>query len=101
MREAIAAIFIIFGLIVFMISIFGIFRFKYVLNRMHAAALGDTLGLGLIVVGLMIYSLNFFVVAKLLLIILFFWLSAPIATHSIAKVEVLTNKNYEERVREK
>ncbi|NCC16136.1 MAG: monovalent cation/H(+) antiporter subunit G [Clostridia bacterium] len=101
MREAIAAIFIIFGLIVFLISIFGIFRFKYVLNRMHAAALGDTLGLGLIVVGLMIYSLNFFVVAKLLLIILFFWLSAPIATHSIAKVEVLTNKNYEERVREK
>lgn len=101
MREVISAIFIIFGLIVFLISIFGFFRFKYVLNRMHAAALGDTLGLGLIVVGLMIYSLNFFVVAKLLLIILFFWLSAPIATHSIAKVEVLTNKNYEERVREK
>ncbi|MDD4843093.1 MAG: monovalent cation/H(+) antiporter subunit G [Anaerotignum sp.] len=101
MREVIAAIFIIIGLIVFLLSIFGIFRFKYVLNRIHAAALGDTLGLGAIVVGLMIMSVNFFAAAKFFLIILFFWLSGPIATHSIAKVEILTNKNYEERVREK
>lgn len=101
MREVIAAIFIMIGIIVFLLSMFGIFRFKYILNRIHAAALGDTLGLGSIVVGLMILGTDIFVVAKLLLIILFFWLSGPIATHSIAKVEILTNKNYEERVREK
>mgnify|MGYP001001362536 CR=1 FL=1 len=101
MREIIAAVFIIGGLLVFILSLIGVFRFKYVLNRMHAAALGDTLGLGLIVVGLIILSVNFFTSAKLLLIIFFFWLSSPIATHSIAKVEMLTNKNYEERVHEK
>lgn len=101
MREVIAAIFIIMGIIVFLLSMFGVFRFKYVLNRIHAAALGDTLGLGSIVVGLMILGVDFFAGAKLFLIILFFWLSAPIATHSIAKVEILTNKNYEERVHEK
>lgn len=101
MREILAAFFIIAGLIVFLFSVIGVFRFKYVLNRMHAAALGDTLGLVLIVVGVMIMTLDFFAVAKLLLIILFFWLSSPIATHSIAKVEVLTNKNYKERVHEK
>ncbi len=101
MREVIGAIFIIAGLIVFLISIIGIFRFKYVLNRMHAVALGDTMGLGLIVIGLIILGVDFFAGAKLFLIILFFWMSGPIATHSIAKVEVLTNKNYEERVRDK
>lgn len=101
MREVIAAIFIILGITVFLLSMLGIFRFKYVLNRIHAAALGDTLGLGSIVVGLMILGADFFAGAKLFLIILFFWLSGPIATHSIAKVEILTNKNYEERVREK
>ncbi|WP_304507275.1 cation:proton antiporter [Anaerotignum sp.] len=101
MREIIAAIFIIMGIIVFLLSMFGVFRFKYVLNRIHAAALGDTLGLGSIVVGLMILGTDFFAGAKLFLIILFFWLSGPIATHSIAKVEILTNKNYEERVRDK
>ncbi len=101
MREIIAAIFIIAGLIVFLISVIGVFRFQYVLNRIHAAALGDTLGLVLIVVGVMILASNFFAGAKLFLIILFFWLSSPLATHSIARVEILTNKNYEERVHEK
>ena len=101
MREILASVFIIGGILVFILSLVGVFRFKYVLNRMHAAALGDTLGLALIVVGLIILSDNFFVGAKLLLIILFFWLSSPIASNSIAKVESLTNKNYEERVHEK
>lgn len=101
MREVFASILIIAGLIVFVISLVGIFRFKYVLNRMHAAALGDTLGLGCIVVGLMVLGVNVFADLKFFLIILFFWMSGPIATHSIAKVEILTNENYEERVHEK
>ena len=33
------------GLFVYVVSVFGLFRFQYVLNRMHAAALGDTLGI--------------------------------------------------------
>lgn len=101
MREVIGAIFIIAGMLVFLIAMFGIFRLKYVLNRMHAVALGDTLGLGLVAVGLMILEANIFASAKLFLIILFFWMSGPIATHSIAKVELLTNKNYKERVHDK
>jgi multicomponent Na+:H+ antiporter subunit G len=36
-----------------------------------------------------------------ILIIVFFWLTSPIATHMIAKVELLTNKDAEERMREK
>ena len=31
------------GLIIFVLELFGVFKFHYVLNRMHAAALGDTL----------------------------------------------------------
>lgn len=101
MREVLGAIFVIAGLIVFLIAMFGIFRLKYVLNRMHAVSLGDTLGLGLVAVGLMILEANIFAGAKLFLIILFFWLSGPIATNCIAKVEILTNENYKERVRDK
>ena len=44
-REIIAAICIFIGLFVFLCSILGIYRFKYAMNRMHAAALGDTLSL--------------------------------------------------------
>ena len=41
----IGAAFIITGIIVAIVATFGVFRFKFVLNRMHAAAMGDTLAL--------------------------------------------------------
>ncbi|MBO5328906.1 monovalent cation/H(+) antiporter subunit G [Anaerotignum sp.] len=100
-REIIAAICIIIGLLVFLCGTFGVFRLKYVLNKMHAAALGDTMGLFFIVLGLIILSSNVFVIAKFVLIILFFWLTSPIATHMLAKVELLTNKDAEERMKDK
>lgn len=100
-REIIAAICILAGLIIFILAIFGVYRFKYVLNRMHAAALGDTLGLFLITLGLLIIGKDVFHMLKYVLIIIFFWLSSPIATHMIAKVELLTNKDCEERLGEK
>ena len=100
-REIIAAICIIIGLLVFLCGTFGVFRLKYVLNKMHAAALGDTMGLFFVVLGLIILSGNVFVIAKFILIILFFWLSSPIATHMLAKVELLTNKDAEERMKDK
>lgn len=98
MREIIAAIFIIVGMLVFIVALLGIYRLKYVMNRMHAAALGDTLGLGLVVIGLMILGKDVFHIAKYILVVLFFWMSSPIATHMIGKVEMLTNKDYDERV---
>ncbi len=100
-REIIAAICIIIGLLVFLCGTYGVFRLKYVLNKMHAAALGDTMGLFMIVLGLIILSSNVFVIAKFILIIVFFWLTSPIATHMLAKVELLTNKDAGERMKDK
>ena len=40
-RFIIAACLIGFGVFLFAMSTFGVFKFKYVLNRMHAAAIGD------------------------------------------------------------
>jgi len=42
-----------------------------------------------------------FIIATFILIILFFWLTSPIATHMIAKVELMTNKDAEERMKDK
>lgn len=100
-REIIAAVCIIIGLFVFLCSILGVYRFKYVMNRMHAAALGDTMGLFFVTLGLLIMGKDVFHMLKYVLIVLFFWVSSPIATHMIAKVELLTNKDCEERMRDK
>lgn len=40
------AVLMLCGLGIFVIEMIGVFRFKYILNRMHAAAIGDTLGIG-------------------------------------------------------
>ena len=71
LQFALGTVFLLTGLVIFGIQIFGVFRFRYVLNRMHAAALGDTLGLGVSLIGIMIFSGWNFVTLKLFLIILF------------------------------
>ena len=44
-RTVIAAVLLLFGFFMFGTAVLGVYKFRYVLNRMHAAALGDTLGI--------------------------------------------------------
>ena len=90
-RYLIAAVLLIFGILIACIATFGIFKFKYVLNRMHAAAMCDTLALMICLLGVaVIYGISF-VTLKLLLIIIFLWLASPVSSHLIARLEVTTN----------
>ena len=73
-----------------------VFRFHYVLNRMHSAAMGDSLGILFIIFGLMILSGFHLSTLKLALIIVFFWLAGPVSSHMICKLEVLINENLKE-----
>lgn len=76
------------GLVFDVIQLIGVFRYKYVLNRIHAAAIGDTLGGGLILLGVLL--LNGFDLAglKILFIMVFLWLTSPVAAHMVGKMEV-------------
>lgn len=87
---------IVLGLIIFFVEISGVFRFKYVLNRMHAAAMGDTLGLSACIVGLMLMNGLNFTTVKLLCVVVFLWLASPVASHLIAQLEVTTSPDSEE-----
>lgn len=87
------AFFLLIGLGIFVIEMIGVFRFRYVLNRMHAAAMGDTLGIGSCMVGLIIICGWSFTSLKLLLIILFLWLSSPTSSHLIARLEVTADED--------
>lgn len=84
------------GVIIFLIEMVGLFRFKYVLNRMHAAAMGDTLGIGFCLLGLIVISGVHFTSLKLLLVIIFLWFSSPASSHLIARLEVTTNEDEED-----
>lgn len=86
------AFFLLTGLAIFVLEIIGVFRFKYVLNRMHAAAMGDTLGISFSLVGLMIFSGLNFTTLKMMLIVIFLWFASPVSSHLLARLEVVTNE---------
>lgn len=84
------------GLFIFVVQLAGVFKFKFVLNRMHAAAMGDTLGIGISMAGLMMLSGFNFTSLKMALIIVFLWMASPVASHLIARLEVTTNEHLED-----
>ena len=84
------------GVAIFLLQVFGVFKFRYVLNRMHAAAMGDTLGLGISLTGLMILCGLNLTSFKMALIIVFLWMASPVASHLISRLEVVTNEQLEE-----
>ena len=62
----------------------GVLRFPDFYTRTHAAGVTDTLGADLILVGLLFQVPDGLTAAKLGLIIVFFLLTSPVATHSVA-----------------
>jgi multicomponent Na+:H+ antiporter subunit G len=95
-RYVVGAALLLGGLAIFLIEIYGIFHLDYVLNRMHAAAMGDTLGISCSLLGLMVFCGLNFTTLKLALIIGFFWFASPVSSHLLARLEVTTNENLEE-----
>lgn len=101
MRFLAGAAFLLAGVIIFIIEMIGVFRFRYVLNRMHAAAMGDTLGIGSCLLGLIIMNGFSFTSLKLFVVIVFLWFSSPVSSHLVARLEVATNEDEEIHYREK
>lgn len=95
-RFIIAAAFLICGVFCMAAAVFGMFRFHYVLNRMHMAATTDTFGILLTLLGLIIWKGFDLEALKLVVIIAFFWISGPVSSHLIARMEVTTNEKLSE-----
>lgn len=96
LRFVLGSVFIGIGLIIFFTELFGVFRFNYVLNRMHAAAMGDTLGISCCLIGLMIFSGFRFTTVKILFIVIFLWCTSPVSSHVLSRLEAATNDNINE-----
>ena len=88
--------FLLVGLWIFCVQLLGVYKFKYVLNRMHAAAMGDTLGIFASLFGLILLTGFNFTSLKMGLIICFLWLASPVSSHLIARLEAQTNEHLEE-----
>lgn len=83
--NVISAVFIIAGLFFIVVGTIGLLRLPDFYSRMHATGKCDTLGVGLTIIGLMIYNGLNFISVKLLFLVIFIFIVNPVATHTIAR----------------
>ena len=83
-RLAVGGILMLGGLFVFVTAVIGSFRFPDAATRMHAAALGDTLGILLLFAGLAVLCFSGGLLLKLGIILVMMWAAGPACSHLIA-----------------
>ena len=99
-RLWLAAPFLALGLFAFLSEVVGFYRFPYVMSRMHAAAVGDTLGIGSIVVAVAILTGTLSAALKLALILGFLFVTGPALTHLLADAEFHSHPAFGKEYRE-
>lgn len=95
-RFYLTAVLVLAGLVFCSIGVYGLFKFKYAANRMHAAAVVDTLGISLCMLGFAISAPDLFSGLKIVLVIVFWWLSSPVASHLLCRLEITTDEQRDE-----
>ncbi len=66
------------------IGAIGIVRFPDFYTRLHASGITDTAGAELILLGMILQAPNWLVVAKLVFVGFFLFMTSPVSTHAIA-----------------
>ena len=94
-RFILGCIFIVAGLVIFAIEVYGNYRFGYVLNRMHSASIGDSFGIVLCLIGCVFFFGLSYTSLKIACVVVFLWFSSPVCSHIVAKLETETNEELE------
>lgn len=79
------------GLFCLLSGVVGVYKFRYALSRVHAAALLDTVGILLMLLGVIVATGFTVASAKMLVVIAFLWLTSPVSGHLIGRLEVTIN----------
>ncbi|EMR01844.1 monovalent cation/H(+) antiporter subunit G [Cesiribacter andamanensis] len=87
-REIVSSFFILLGVVFMLIASIGLLRFPDFYIRMSAITKGATLGVGLILLGMAIYFNQADMYFKVVVIITFTFITAPVAAHVIARTAV-------------
>ena len=77
--------FILAGSAFVIVGAVGLVRMPDLYTRMHAASVTDTLGAGLLIIGLMLQAGLSLVTLKLVFLLALFFFTGPVATHALAQ----------------
>lgn len=85
MKDIIIGILLLLGSAFIFIAAIGLIRFKDLYSRMHASTKATSFGILLIMIGIGLFFSTTVIWLKALLVVVFIYLTAPLAAHSIAK----------------
>ena len=81
------------GMGILLIGSLGLLRMPDFYTRLHPAGMTDTLGAGLVLLGLMLQAGPTLVAIKLLLILLLLGFTSPVASHALARAALSDPEN--------
>ena len=88
------------GLAIVLTAVLGVNRFRFSANRIHAAGMGDTLGLLLIALAALVYGGWNAVTVKIIFLVAFFWLTSPVCSHLIGRLVKETDEQFDAEAKE-
>ena len=97
-RFLLAAVLLALGIGSILLSVLGVFRFRFVMNRMHCAAITDSLGILCVVAALAVAAGSWSYLPKLLLILAFLWIGSPLSSHLVSRLEIATDETAPEHM---
>lgn len=81
--NTLALIFIVIGLFFMVVGAVGLIRLPDFYTRAHAGGKCDTLGVGMMLIGFILYEGMSLVAVKLLLLVIFTYITLPTAIHAL------------------
>ena len=90
MAEGISLVLLLLGAVFMLLAAIGMVRMPDVLTRMHSSTKSATLGVGLIMLGVALAIGDFAIGVRALAIVIFLFVTAPVAAHMIARAAYLS-----------
>lgn len=93
LRIGIAMALIALGIFVIAVAIYGLFKYRDALQSLHAGALIDTLGLLLILAGVVVLCGFTGIALKIAVLLVILWATNPVSSHLITRMELITGRD--------
>ena len=86
LRLAVFCVLLFSGLVIQLTALIGVNKFRFAVNRMHPAGMGDTLGLLLTALAMAVYTGFDWITLKILLVVAVYWITSPVCTHLVSRL---------------
>ena len=95
----VVALFLLTAVVLESFAIFGVNRFRFSLNRLHAAAIGDTLSITCVILAAIVYTGFELLSLKYFMVLTRMWMTSPVSGHLISLLVVKTDDDIEKEAK--